>query len=275
MSGGSPPAGRPELPPGATPVGIGLVRPDLLGTYGDGGNALVLAERLVRRGIPAEVVPLMAGAEVPSSVAVLVLGGGEDAAQRSLLRDATLVRGVCQAVERDVPVLAVCAALQILGKYFDDGEGGRTPGVGLVDVETDRLERRAVGETVVEPAAGTGLDLGATLLSGFENHGGRTTRGAGCAPLGHVRVGVGNGDGTDGVVTGRIVGTYLHGPVLARNPVLADRMLEWAVGPLEPLAMPLVDQLHEERLAAARAERDRQPVSAAGSRRRGRAASTG
>jgi CobQ-like glutamine amidotransferase family enzyme len=260
---------------GASPVGIGLVRPDLLGTYGDGGNALVLAERLVRRGIPAEVIPLMADAEVPSSVAVLVLGGGEDAAQRALLRDATLVRGVCQAAERDVPVLAVCAALQILGKYFDDGEGGRTPGVGLIDVETDRLDRRAVGETVVEPAAGTGLDLGATVLSGFENHGGRTLRGSGCAPLGQVRVGVGNGDGTDGVVTGRIVGTYLHGPVLARNPVQADRLLEWAVGPLEPLDMPLVDQLHEERLAAARAERDRQPVSAAGSRRRGRAASTG
>jgi len=261
--------------PGGAPVGIGLVRPDLLGTYGDGGNAIVLADRLVRRGIPAEVVPLTSGAEIPRSVAVLVLGGGEDAAQRALLRDDVLVRGVCAAAERDVPVLAVCAALQILGRWFDDGEGGRTRGVGLVDVETDRLERRAVGETIVEPSTGTGLDLAGTLLTGFENHGGRTERAAGCAPLGTVRVGVGNGDGTDGVVAGRVVGTYLHGPVLARNPRLADCLLEWAVGELSPLEMPLVDELHEERLAAARTEREHQPVSAAGSRRRGRGASTG
>jgi lipid II isoglutaminyl synthase (glutamine-hydrolysing) len=263
----------PVGPPSGAPVGIGLVRPDLLGTYGDGGNALVLAERLVRRGIAAEVIPLMADSEVPRSVAVLVLGGGEDAAQRALLRDATLMRGVCQAAERDVPVLAVCAALQILGQFFDDGEGGRTKGVGLIDVETDRLDRRAVGETVVEPDPGSGLDLGTALLTGFENHGGRTVRGTDCTPLGTVRVGVGNGDGTDGVVTGRIVGTYLHGPVLARNPALADRLLEWALGALPPLEMPLVDQLHDERLAAARAERDRQPVSAGAPRRRGRAAS--
>jgi CobQ-like glutamine amidotransferase family enzyme len=260
---------------GPAPVQIGLVRPDLLGTYGDGGNALVLVERLVRRGIAAEVVPLTAGAEVPRSVAVLVLGGGEDAAQRALLRDRVLLRGVCDAAEREVPILAVCAALQILGRRFDDGEGGSTEGAGLIDVETDRLVQRAVGETVVEPAADNGLDLGSTLLTGFENHGGRTVRDSGCPPLGRVRIGVGNGDGTDGVVTGRIVGTYLHGPVLARNPLLADRLLEWRLGSLPDLAMPLVDELHDERLAAAREERDRQPVSAAGSRRRGRGASTG
>jgi CobQ-like glutamine amidotransferase family enzyme len=248
------------------PVGIGLVRPDLLGTYGDGGNAIVLAERLVRRGIDAEVVPLTAGAEVPSSVAVLVLGGGEDAAQRALLRDRTLVDGVRAARERDVPILAVCAALQILGRHFDDGEGGRTDGVGLLDVETDRLDTRAVGEIVVEPEPGTGVELGGSLLTGFENHGGRTVRVDGCRPLGRVRVGVGNGDGTDGAVSGRLVATYLHGPVLARNPALADQLLEWAVGSLAPLDLPLVDQLHDERVAA---------VSGAAARRRGRGASTG
>jgi lipid II isoglutaminyl synthase (glutamine-hydrolysing) len=254
-------------------IGIGLVRPDLLGTYGDGGNAIVLAERLVRRGIAAEVVPLTAGSEIPASVAVLVLGGGEDAAQRALLRDATLMRGVNRLAERDVPVLAVCAALQILGRAFDDGEGGRTEGVGLIDVETDRLTHRAVGEIVVDPVPGTGLGLEGSALTGFENHGGNTIRGSGCEPLGRVRVGVGNGDGTDGVVVGRVVGTYLHGPVLARNPALADRLLEWAVGSLPPLEMPLVDELHDERIGAAR--REREPLSATGRRRRGRAASTG
>ncbi len=84
---------------------------------------------------------------------------------------------------------------------------------------------------------------------------------------------MGNGDGTDGVVSGHLVGTYLHGPVLARNPALADRLLEWAVGELPPLDMPFVDQLHDERIAAAPDERD--GLSAAKRRRRGRAASKG
>jgi CobQ-like glutamine amidotransferase family enzyme len=261
-------------------IGIGVVRPDLLGTYGDGGNAVVLAERLRRRGIDAEVVPLMAGAEVPSSVRLLVLGGGEDQAQRALFRDRELLAGVAAAAERDVPILAVCAALQVLGRWFDDGEGGRTAGVGLVDVETDRLDRRAVGETVVEPAPASGL-VGTGSLTGFENHGGRTERGPACEPLGRVVVGVGNGDGTDGCVQGHIIGTYLHGPVLARNPALADRLLEWAVGPLEPLDVPFVDELHAARLAAAATERKAQPdgvlssVSRAARRRRDRRASPG
>ncbi len=235
-------------------IGIGLVRPDLLGTYGDGGNAAVLADRLVRRGRPAEVVALTAGADIPDSVAVLVLGGGEDAAQRALLADTRLLAGVARAAERDVPVLAVCAALQVLGRGFEI-DGRREAGLGLLDVETDRLPRRAVGETLVRPEPGTGLDLGDRLLTGFENHGGWTHRGPGCRPLGRVEVGVGNGDGTDGAVAGRVVGTYLHGPVLARNPALADQLLTWAVGELEPLSIDVVERLHDERVAAAAHER--------------------
>lgn len=235
-------------------IGIGLVRPDLLGTYGDGGNAAVLAQRLVRRGRPAEVVALGTGDDIPDSVAVLVLGGGEDVAQRALLADTRLLGGVARAAERGVPVLAVCAALQVLGTGFEI-DGRREPGLGLLDVETDRLAQRAVGEMLVVPEAGTGVDLGSTVLTGFENHGGHTVRGPDCRPLGRVRVGVGNGDGTDGAVTGRVVGTYLHGPVLARNPALADQLLTWAVGELEPLGLEVVDQLHDERVAAAARER--------------------
>jgi lipid II isoglutaminyl synthase (glutamine-hydrolysing) len=252
-------------------IGIGLVRPDLLGTYGDGGNATVLAQRLARRGRPARVVPLTSGGEVGDDIAVLVMGGGEDAAQRAILRDTRLAGSIRRAADRGVPVLAVCAGIQILGHHFDDGDGVRQAGLGLLDVETDRLAERAVGEVVVEPISA--LDRPGPLLTGFENHGGRTIRGRDCHPLGLVRVGVGNGDGTDGVVSGHLVGTYLHGPVLARNPALADQLLEWALGPLEPLSMPFADQLHDERIAAAPIER----AALSGSRRRrpGRPASRG
>ena len=98
-------------------------------------------------------------------------------------------------------------------------------------------------------------ELGLPALTGFENHGGGTWLGAGLDPLGRLELGVGNGDGsgTEGAISGHVIGTYLHGPVLVRNPALADLLLAWAVGgALEPLPMPEVDRLRSERLAAAR-----------------------
>ena len=236
------------------PVGVGLVRPDLLGTYGDSGNAVVLARRLQWRGIAAEVVPLGPGAEVPDHVQVLVVGGGEDAAQLALLRDTVLLAGLERAVGRGAAVLAVCAGMQVLGREFGGSDGKAHIGIGLLDCATDRLEARAVGECVVDPSTGPlGRSelLGAEPLTGFENHGGRTILGPGSVPLGRVTVGVGNDHHVDGAVTGRVVGTYLHGPVLPRNPQLADALLSWVVGPLEPLPVPLADRLHRERLAVA------------------------
>jgi CobQ-like glutamine amidotransferase family enzyme len=104
-----------------------------------------------------------------------------------------------------------------------------------------------VGEILVEPAASVGLPA----LSGYENHAGLTDLGPGAAPLGRVDVGVGNGDGTEGAIGGRVVGTYLHGPVLARNPALADLLLSWVVGELSPLDDRESQQLRAERLGAA------------------------
>jgi CobQ-like glutamine amidotransferase family enzyme len=107
-----------------------------------------------------------------------------------------------------------------------------------------------VGELLVEPDPSLELPP----LTGYENHAGVTTLGDDARPLGHVLAGHGNdsGDGTEGAVSGRVVGTYLHGPVLARNPDLADRILSWVVGPLEPLADEEVAALRNERMAAAR-----------------------
>jgi CobQ-like glutamine amidotransferase family enzyme len=213
-------------------VDIGLVLPDLLGTYGDGGNAEVLACRLRWRGIPARVLPLY------------VVGGGEDAAQELAAR---YLSGLADASERGAVVLAICAGLQLLGQRFTGLDGRSSAGLGLLDVYTDAAPRRAIGEIVTEPCV-PGLD---EPLTGFENHQGHTTLGARARPLGRVTRGTGNGDGTDGVVQGRIVGTYLHGPVLARNPQLADLLLTHALGQeLAPLELPSVAALRRQRLTA-------------------------
>ena len=233
-------------------VGIVVLFPELLGTYGDGGNAVVLAKRLAWRGIDADIVTVEADQPVPSTGAVYLLGGGEDgpqtAAARQLGQDGPLHR----AVDGGAVLFAVCAGMQIAGRSFPGIGGVAEPGLGLLACETVRTdEPRAVGELLVEPDP----ELGLGPLTGFENHGGRTRPDPGAATLGTVAAGVGNGSvsapagrpATEGVLTrhgrGRALGTYLHGPALARNPALADLVLGWA----------LDVELRRERLAAVRA----------------------
>lgn len=236
---------------GPSAVRIVLVYPDLLGTYGDSGNAVVLAQRLRWRGLAAEVVEVGAGAAVPASADLYVLGGGEDQPQSLAARAASRGGPITRAVDAGAAVLAVCAGLQILGTRFVGPDGTGTDGLGLLDCRTERgAGRRAVGEIVVDPDPATGLPP----LSGYENHGGVTTLGPGARPAGTVRVGVGNGaGGVDGAWSGKVWGTYLHGPVLARNPGLADLLLQWVVGPLPPLeeADAEAERLRRERIAAA------------------------
>ena len=226
-----------------------VVHPDLLGTYGDGGNGVVLVQRARWRGIAAELLEATSDGPLPVGD-LYCLGGGEDAAQAAsaerLRADAVLAR----AAERGSPVLAVCAGYQILGRTFPAADGRPLAGVGLLDVSTAKgTGRRAVGEILAEPLC---TDL--PVLTGFENHGGLTARGPNVDPLARVESGVGNGDGTDGAVSGRVVGTYLHGPVLARNPALADLLLSWATGlSLEPLDDGEEAALRDERIAAVRA----------------------
>lgn len=226
---------------GESTVTIGLLLPDVLGTYSDAGNATILAQRLRWRGIAAEVLTLTARGAPATSCAVYVLGGGEDTAQHfaaDWLRRHDQLR---QALENRAVTLAVCAGLQILGRSLSDARGHDYPGLGLLDIATVPGRQRAVGEVVT-----TCVVPGVGLLTGFENHRGVTTLGAGTAPLGRVVTGIGNGTcddhfghRTDGVLTDRIVGTYLHGPVLARNPALADHILYKVTGQsLPPIDLP-------------------------------------
>lgn len=239
------------------PVSIALLYPELLGTYGDGGNAVVLAQRLRWRGLDAEIIDVTAGEPVPTSCDIYLMGGGEDGPQALAVRELRRSRALQTAVDSGAAVLAVCAGYQLLGRQFLGPDGRPHAGLGVLDCSTDRGPgARRVGELVVEPAEGVGV-ASLPTLTGYENHAGITSLGPSAAPLGRVVVGHGNdhGDGTEGAVSGRIVGTYLHGPALARNPALADLLLSWVVGngqPLAPIEDAEVDTLREERIGAAR-----------------------
>ena len=146
-------------------------------------------------------------------------------------------------------VFAVCAGYQMLGTEFGGEEGQPVTGLEILDMRSGRGERRGVGEIVAD----VNPDLGLPQLTGFENHQGVTRRGPGVAPLARVVTGVGNGDGTEGAWAGRVLGTYLHGPALVRNPALADLLLTWVAGRLPPLAgrdEHWTNLLREQRLAA-------------------------
>ncbi|MFF5354144.1 type 1 glutamine amidotransferase [Saccharopolyspora hirsuta] len=232
-------------------VRLALVLPDLLGTYGDRGNVIVLAQRLKWRNIDSETVTVLSSWDaVPESCDLYLVGGGEDVAQVAAVRFLRRGRGLRSAVDRGVPVLGVCGGLQVLGTSFVTGDGARHEGLGLVDADTEPGDGRAIGEVTTQSTL-----MGIGMLTGFENHLGRTRVGADSRPLGRVVRGIGNGhDSAEGVVRGHVVCTYMHGPVLARNPRLADLLLEWAIGePLEPLPDP-------PELRALRAQRTKPPA---------------
>lgn len=229
------------------------IYPDLLSTYGDQGNALIVERRAQMRGIQVERVDVRSDQPVPTSGDIYLIGGGEDRPQRLAAERLRKDPGLGQAVARGATLLAVCAGYQIIGHEFVDDLDRVEPGLGLLDVKSGRgpVGRRCVGEVLadVDPT------LGLPALSGFENHQGVTHLGPGVKPLARVTAGFGNGteDGTEGAFAGRVIGTYMHGPVLSRNPALADLLLTWATGvPLTPLEDRWHEQLRAERLRAVR-----------------------
>jgi hypothetical protein len=240
------------------------VYPHLLGTYGDAGNALVLHRRALARGLAAQIVAVHPGERLPRTGDVYLLGGGEDAKQTAAAQELREDGGLVVAANHGAAVVGICAGYQLLGETFLGVGGAPAEGLGLLDVRTGRLDSRAVGNVLADPVP----ELGVPALVGFENHGGATTLGPGAAPLGRTRVGVGNGDGgTEGAFAGAVYGTYLHGPALALNPALADRVLGHAVGELPPVDDGFVEELRRHRLdhvlpATARAGRRRSLIGA-------------
>ena len=225
------------------------VYPDLLSTYGDRGNLLVLERRARLRGIAAEPVFVNSDQPVPRDGDIYLLGGGEDLPQVLAARRLRADGGLADAADRGAVVFAVCAGYQLLGHEFGGADGEPTAGLGILDIRSGRGEQRSVGEVVadVDPA------LGVPALTGFENHQGVTRLGPRAIPLATVTTGIGNGDGTEGAHAGRVLGTYLHGPALVRNPGLADLLLGWVAGPLPAIPADeeeLAQTLRRERLAA-------------------------
>ena len=225
------------------------VHPDLLSTYGDRGNLLVLERRARLRGIGVEPIQVNSDQPVPRQGDIYLLGGGEDLPQVLAARRLREDGGLAAAASRGSVVFAVCAGYQLLGAEFGGEEGQPVRGLEILDIRSGRGERRGVGEILadVDP------ELGVPTLTGFENHQGVTRVGPGAKPLARVSVGVGNGDGTEGAYAGRILGTYLHGPALVRNPGLADLLLSWAIGALpqlRPEQEAWTSRFREQRLAA-------------------------
>lgn len=222
------------------------VFPELFGTYGDVGNVTVLERRLAWRGLPVEVLGVGVGDPFPTSGDLYVFGGSEDEAQERALTALRASRLV-DTVAAGAHVFGVCAGLQVLSASFGVGEGTVHEGLGLLDATTTRLEQRVVGEVLAAFPADSGLPL----LTGFANHGGRTVLGPAARPLATCVAGRGNdgaAGGPEGAVQGRVVTTYLHGPVLARNPVFADWLLERVLGTtLESLPVGPAEALHAER----------------------------
>jgi len=198
--------------------------PDLLNLYGDRGNVMAFAQRCHWRGISVRIVEVNLGDQVQfEDCDFLFIGGGSDREQGLMVEDLTArVNNLRTAVEEGLVVLAICGGYQLMGKYYRMPDGTEIPGLGLMDHYTEAGDTRLIGNVVVE------VELGGikTRLVGFENHGGRTFL-SGIQPLGKVLHGGGNNgsDGTEGARYKNMFCSYLHGPLLPKNPALTDLLI--------------------------------------------------
>jgi len=229
--------------------------PDHMNIYADRGNIALLERRCEWRGIGFELATAGPGDRVdPGAHDLFYMGGGQDRDQALVAQDLVESKreALAAALADGATMLAVCGGYQLLGHSYAVG-AETLPGLGLVDLRTVREPgERLIGNVVIEADLGDGP----RRLAGFENHGGRTYLGDGAAPLGRVVSGFGNNgkDGREGVRAGRLIGTYLHGPLLPKNAWLADVLTGWALarrGGAVPALEPLDDRLEDAAHASA------------------------
>jgi CobQ-like glutamine amidotransferase family enzyme len=204
-------------------IRVGHLYPGHLNIYADRGNIAVLATRAAARGHELDVTAVGLGDAVPAGeVDLFYIGGGQDREQELVAPDlAAKGDALHEAVEAGAAFLAVCGGYQLLGRSYRDRSGAELPGIGLLPLHTVAGERRMIGDVLLD------CEWAGRTLAGFENHAGRTHLDEGAEPLGRVVSGFGNDgeSGHEGCRTGRVYGTYLHGPLLPRNPWFADRLL--------------------------------------------------
>jgi CobQ-like glutamine amidotransferase family enzyme len=236
---------------------LGHLYPREMSIYGDRGNIISLADRSRRRGIELEVVEIGRDTTVLDDIDIFFMGGGQDQDQDLVAQDLAGPKreAVKAAIEGGAALLAVCGGYQFLGSHYTTVDGTRLPGLDLVDLRTEAGVERAIGNVLIET---NGLGLEPATLVGFENHAGRTILGPGLSPLGRCVVGRGNNgdDGAEGVVSGTVFGTYLHGSLLPKNPHLTDRLLQVALTHRQPGA-ELAPLAADEEMAAHRAMAER------------------
>lgn len=238
---------------------LGHLYPGEMNIYADRGNIAVLDRRLAWRGLSLEVTAIGIGDRIaPGRHDLFYLGGGQDRDQAVVAEDlvATKADALRAAVADGAAALCVCGGFQLAGHGYTGVDGARMPGVGILDLDTVAGPTRLIGNLVIE------ADLAGAhrTVVGFENHAGRTRLGPGSRPLGRVVHGHGNNgeDGLEGGVTGRVIGTYLHGPLLPKNPWLADTLIGWALehrtgapAHLEPLDDAMEQAAHAAAIARA------------------------
>lgn len=231
-------------------IRIGHLYPDMLNLYGDRGNIIALTVRMKSRGIDVQTDAITMGkAFNADDYDILFIGGGQDFEQDVLLDD--LKKGkdieINRAIQSGTPLLAICGGYQMLGKYYKTYDGKMLEYMGALNFYTEGKEERMIGNYAYKTKEGI-------EVVGFENHSGRTYLGKGIEPLGTIIKGYGNNgeDGTEGVRYKNTFGTYSHGPVLPKNPQLADLLISKAIEnkygktELSPLDDSLEDKAKEQ-----------------------------
>jgi CobQ-like glutamine amidotransferase family enzyme len=224
---------------------VGHLYPGYLNIYADRGNIAVLAARAGWRDVELEVRTIGPGDATPPDVDLFYIGGGQDREQALIAPDlARRAPELADAVAAGAAALAVCGGYQLLGRFYRDRAGEELPGAGVLPLYTVAGDRRMIGDVLLECELEPGV---VRTVAGFENHAGRTILDDGTEPLGRVVSGFGNDgeSGYEGCRVGRALGTYLHGPLLPRNPWLADWLLAEAVGHRTG-EVPVFDALPDE-----------------------------
>jgi hypothetical protein len=207
---------------------IGWLYPALMSTYGDRGNVLALQKRCEWRGIKVEIKPIDASSTNSdlASCDLLMMGGAQDTQQEVVAEDLIKKKKTfSELIEKGIPGLYICGGFQYLGQYYQTADGHKLIQLGILNMYTENPGgERLIGNVAIDAADLFGKQ---TILAGFENHGGRTILGKDIQPLGKVLKGFGSNDkaGEEGAVYKNTIGTYLHGPILPKNPELADYLI--------------------------------------------------